>query len=243
MKKFNIDNYLSEAEERFSGVDGREDAWTAGGDTFSGMDRSYGEDNYYADGARAQAPAPAVAVSAKPPIPYQVIVQNTTASNGTAVIFGKNKWLLTSNFGSSAGVTVTPSQSNISYLQLLQQSADQPFETQLIKVSSDNTSQIDQSFTTTTFDANGQEATTPLITDAYVSAYQNQDKRVELPVKLRIDGNTYLSFTILATTIATITIFPAVKVNQAQQVVGNSAVRNYGRADVPFGGLLGYGKG
>jgi hypothetical protein len=237
-RKFNIDNYLSEAEERFSGVDGRDNAWGGGGDTFSGID----EENYGADAVRAGSPAVAQGAPAKAPIPYQVIVTNTTGSNGTAVVFGRNKWLLTSNFGSSAGVTVTPSQTNISYLMLLQQSGDQPFQTQLIKMSSDNTSQIDQSFTTTTFDASGQEATTPLITDAYVSAYQNQDKRVELPVNLRIDGNSYISFSILASTTATITFFPSVKVNPAQAVVGAPPVRNYGRADVPFGGLLGYGK-
>jgi hypothetical protein len=237
-KTFNIDAYLSEAEERFSGVTGG-GKFTLGGDDFSGAGGE--DDDSSAEGVQAQA------LPAKPPIPYQVVVTNSTGSNGTAVVFGANKWLLDPTFGSSAGITVVPSQVAISYLMLLQQSSQQPFETQLIKVSSNNPAQIDQSFTSTTFDASGQTANTPLITDAYVSAYQNQNNRVEIPVNLRIDGNTYISFNVLPamgndSTVVTVTFFPSRKVNQAQAVAGAHPVRNYGRADVPFGGLLGYGK-
>ena len=164
-----IDRYISMAEDNFSGVDGFEintrnldlsfeGEFGADGDDGYG----YGADGdyYYADGDEMgmsyATGRPAMRVPAKQPSPYQVNVSNTTAGNLTVQLFGLNTYLLTPNFGSSVGVTVTPAQTNVSYLELLQQSASQPFETSLIRIQTTTLPQLTQIITVTSKDANGQ---------------------------------------------------------------------------------------
>jgi hypothetical protein len=223
---FNIDRYLSEAEERFSGFYGDDY------DDFDGEDFDLfeGEDDYsMASGGGID--------MVKSPSPYQVTVTNTTAGTLTLVLFGKNQYLLSTNFGSSVGLVVTPAQTNVSYLQLLQQSADQPFETSLIRVQSSNSTQVTQILTVTITDANGQSATLPIITQSYFSSYQQQSGILDIPYQLKIDGNTSVTTPILATTTVTYTFFPAEKVNVAKGLAGKGAVQVYGNPQVNLGGM------
>lgn len=223
---FNIDRYLAEAEERFSGFYGDDY------DDFDGEDFDLfeGEDDYsMATGGGID--------MVKSPSPYQVTVSNTTAGTLTLVLFGKNQYLLSTNFGSSVGLVVTPAQTNVSYLQLLQQSADQPFETSLIRVQSSNSTQVTQILTVTITDANGQSATLPIITQSYFSSYQQQSGILDIPYQLKIDGNTSVTTPILATTTVTYTFFPAEKVNVAKGLAGKGAVQVYGNPQVNLGGM------
>lgn len=223
---FNIDRYLAEAEERFSGFYGEDY------DDFDGEDFDLfeGEDDYsMATGGGID--------MVKSPSPYQVTVSNTTAGTLTLVLFGKNQYLLSTNFGSSVGLVVTPAQTNVSYLQLLQQSADQPFETSLIRVQSSNSTQVTQILTVTITDANGQSATLPIITQSYFSSYQQQSGILDIPYQLKIDGNTSVTTPILATTTVTYTFFPAEKVNVAKGLAGKGAVQVYGNPQVNLGGM------
>lgn len=225
---FNIDRYLNEAEERFSGFYGDDY------DDFEGMDDfDLFEGEIYDDFSMAEGqPAPA-----KSPSPYQVNVTNTTAGSLTLVLFGKNQFLLSTNFGSSVGLIVAPAQTNVSYLQLLQQSADQPFETSLIRIQSASSTQVTQILTISVTDANGQSATLPLITQSYFSAYQQQSGILDVPYQLKIDGNTSITTTILANTSVTYTFFPAEKVNVSKGLTGSSAVQVYGNPQVNLGGM------
>jgi hypothetical protein len=222
---FNIDRYLAEAEERFSGFYGDDY------DDFDGEDFDLfeGDDYSMAVGGGID--------MVKSPSPYQLTVQNTTAGTLTLVMFGKNQYLLSTNFGSSAGLIVTPAQANVSYLQLLQQSADQPFETSLIRVQSSNSTQVTQILTVTITDANGQSATLPIITQSYFSSYQQQSGILDIPYQLKIDGNTSITTPILATTTVTYTFFPAEKVNVAKGLAGKGAVQVYGNPQVNLGGM------
>ena len=229
-KSFDIDAYLRNAEENFSGFDGDEDydiEWDAadGGvyDWYEGV---------YANAGGGAAPS-----NAKPPSPYQVTVQNTTGSNLTVVLFGRNQFLLEPNFGSATGLLVTPAQSNVSYAQLLQQSASQPFETSLVRVQSSNTTQVTQILTLTVTDANGQSATQPIINQSYFSAYQQQSGIIDIPFQMKIDGNTSITSIIFGTTTVTYTFFPAEKVNVAKGLSGNRPVTNYGNPQVNIGGM------
>lgn len=228
---FNIDRYLDEAEERFSGFYGDDyddynDFISDDFDLFEGDDlMSYS--NATAGGIDML----------KTPAPYQLLVQNTTAGSLSLVIFGYNQFLLSTNFGSSAGLVVTPAQSNVSYLQLLTQSANQPFETSLIRVQSSNSTQVTQIITVTVTDANGQSATLPIITQSYFSSYQQQSGILDVPYSVKIDGNTSLTSTILANTTVTYTFFPAEKVNVAKGLAGQGAVQVYGNPQVNLGGM------
>jgi hypothetical protein len=225
---FNIDRYLDEAEERFSGFygDDYDDFIGDDFDLFEGEDlMSYSN----AEGGGID--------MLKTPAPYQVLVQNTTAGSLNLVMFGYNQFLLSTNFGSSVGLSVTPAQTNVSYLQLLTQSSSQPFETSLIRVQSSNATQVTQIITVTVSDANGQSATLPIITQSYFSSYQQQSGILDVPYSVKIDANTSLTSTILANTTVTYTFFPAEKVNVSKGLNGQGAVQVYGNPQVNLGGM------
>jgi hypothetical protein len=230
-KNFDIDAYLTEAEEKFSGFYGDYDSFDNGYDNFD----DYGfEGDYMFEGDGMSSSG---AVQPKSPTPYQVTVENTTAGTLTAILFGKNQFLLSTNFGSATGIIVTPAQTNVSYLFLLQQSADQPFETSLIRIQSANTVQITQILTVTVLDANGQSATLPIITQSYFSSYQQQSGILDVPYSLKIDGNTSVSFPVLSETTVIITFFPSEKVDTARALNGKGAKAVYGNPQVNLGGM------
>ena len=227
------------------GADG--DYMDADGDDYGADGDMYyaNGDVYYADGDYSYAtarqmgrrpmgrPAAARPVAAKQPTPYQVNVTNTTGSTGTVVLFGLNTFLLTTNFGSSTGVTVTPAQVNVSYMDVLNPSENQPFETSLVRIQTSNASQLTQILTVVSKDANGQLCQIPVITQSYFSANQFQSTILDVPYPVKIDGNTYITFPILANTTATYTFFPAEKVNASRVLGGGSELQQYSAPAVP----------
>ena len=217
---FNIDKYLDEAEERFSGFNGDYDDF---------MDMDEQDDWSMATGGGVD--------MLKSPSPYQITVVNTTPNTLTCVLFGKNQYLLTPNFGSDLALTVTPAQANVTYLELLQQSADQPFETSLLRVQSSNSTQVTQILTVSVKDANGQSATLPIITQSYFSSYQQQSGILDVPYNLKIDGNTNVTSPILGNTTVTYTFFPSEKVNVSKGLAGRRPVQVYGNPQVNLGGM------
>lgn len=248
--KMNIDSYLARAEANFSNAIGSEELDLGYGfygdngnllEPSSGMYGSmqgavpanYVAPQYYGVDAGQPVMTHRRAIPAKQPTPYQVNVTNTTAGTLTVTLFGLNTYLLTPNFGTSVGVTVTPAQSNVSYLELLQQSASQPFETSLIRIQTSNPSQITQILTLTSKDANGQLCQIPIITQSYFSATQFQSTILDVPYPVKIDGSTYLTFPILGNTTATYTFFPAEKVNIARNLGGGSQQQVYSAPAVP----------
>lgn len=234
-KNFNIDRYLDEAEQRFSGFYGDDYDDYDDYDDFLGddFDLFEGEDDLM-DYSEAQGGGMNML---KTPAPYQVLVQNTTAGSLNLVLFGYNQFLLSPNFGSSLGLVVAPAQSNVSYLQLLTQSSSQPFETSLIRVQSSNVNQVTQIIAVTVTDANGQSATLPIITQSYFSSYQFQSGILDVPYSVKIDANTNLTTTILGNTTVTFTFFPAEKVNVSKGLQGQGAVQVYGNPQVNLGGM------
>ena len=218
--KLNINAYLAEVDGNFSGFDG-----------FGGNSdvNNYGGDINFSGGVEADMPR------ATSPTPYQVSVVNSTAGTLTMVLFGRNKNSQLTNFGSDVGITVTPSQTNVSYIQLLQQSAEQPFETSLIRVQSTNTAQVTNTLTVTSTDANGQTCSTPVIIQSHFSAYQFQGTIVDVPVRLRVDANTEIASLVFANTTVIYTFFPAEKVNPSRALrAGVGAVKAYGSPQVPI---------
>jgi hypothetical protein len=223
----NIQASLREAEQRFSSFDGNQadEAYDFG----SAMEGEFDEYEDFSGAGGAEA--------VKSPAPYQVNVVNTTAGTLNAVLFGRNQFLLVANFGSDAGVTVTPSQANVTYVELLQQSAEQPFETSLLRVQSATANQVTQPLSITYKDASGQQATYDLITQSYFSAYQQQATIIDIPYRMRIDGNMNVQFSVLAGATVTITLFPAEKVNVSRGLAGRSGVQAYGTPQVNIGGF------
>ena len=244
--KMNIDSYLRMAEKNFSNMSADmvgqgmdisgfygqglvQPSYGFNGGYVPAQNRGAYTNGYYgADAGQGQQ-----VVAAKQPTPYQVNVTNTTAGTLTVVLFGMNTYLLTNNFGTSVGVTVTPAQSNVSYLELLQQSASNPFSTSLVRIQTSNPSQLTQILTLTSKDANGQSCNIPIITQSYFSANQFQSTILDVPYPVKIDGNTYLTFPILGNTTATYTFFPAEKINPARNLGGGDQQQLYSAPAVP----------
>lgn len=225
---FDVNAYLQQAEAEFSGASGQ--------DMYSFDNNSeiyFNADDLYSADAAESAAAPV----RRSPSPYQIAITNSTAGTLNAIVFGKNIYLLSTNFGSATGITVTPSQSNVSYLQLLNQSGDQPFETSLIRIQSTNTAQITQIINITSTDSNGQQCTIPLITQSYFSANQFQAGILDIPYNLKIDGNTYLTYPVFASTTVVMTFFPANKANTARMLGGASTLQKYGVPQVPVAAM------
>lgn len=228
-KKFDITDYISNVQGQLSAANGNNYSNFAG--DYSFLEAQGGQ------GAMVALPAP-VAPNAKSPSPYQLIISNSTAGSLTCVLFGQNQYLLEPNYGSATGITVTPAATNVSYTQLLQQSAFQPFETSLIRIQCGlNPTQITQLINLNVTDANGQTAGIPIYTQDYFSAYQQQPGILDMPYNMKIDGNTSLSFIVLASTTVFMTFFPAVKVNPARLVGGQGADVIYSNPQVNLGGM------
>jgi len=219
-RKLNIDQYLDFVDENYSGMYGLES------NSYMPQDLDFSG----ADGVASEMP-PAVS-----PSPYQISVQNTTGGVLTVTLFGKNKYLQTVNYGSGIGLIVTPSQANVSYIQLLNQSAEQPFETSLIRVQSTNAAQVTQILTVESTDANGQTCTVPVITQSYFSANQFQAGIVDVPYAVTIDGNTNIQSPVLANTTVIYTLFPAEKVNPSRALRGRAGnpLKQYAAPSVPI---------
>jgi len=240
---FDIDAYLRQAEAQFSGFDGD----NFDGDNFDG-DNFDGDSNFTSnigmdlgfdgnDGFDGDSNAAGRRPSAKQPSPYQVSITNSTPNPLLCTLFGMNQYLLTPNFGSAVGITVVPSQSNVTYLELLQQSASQPFETSLLRIQSVNTAQITNIITITSKDANGQLCQIPLITQSYFSANQFQSGILDIPFALRIDGNTNLQFNVLGNTTVIMTFFPRDKANLSRNLNKQGALQNYAFPSVPVAAM------
>ncbi len=198
------------------------------GQNFSGADGSGGWNDFVdnelsaADGsnglAQMEHEAPAL----------QFTVVNNTAGTLTCTLFGANINLNPSvtNFGSSAALTVTP-DNNVSYYQVLQQSMLEPFRFGKMRVSSTNTTQVQQSIQAVSTNYYGQSLSDPMNMSSTVSAYQNQLTITENTRPFDITGNTYLQFPVLANTTLLISFFTSMAVNSAHKLNGMDTLKTF----------------
>lgn len=138
--------------------------------------------------------------------PYQLKVENKTSEKKKAVLFCNNHHLLSKNHGSDFEVCVSSGIVNVPYVQVLQQSAYQPFSVRKMTLAfkrDDLPAIEDLIITISCYDANGQSAHIPLIVSKYYEEAKSKDKLIEdsfgnirfdIDYMIKIDGNTELSF-------------------------------------------------
>lgn len=206
-----IFGFMGDAE-RMSGFDSY--------DSYDGDEMSYFDDDmsYFDDDAMSYASGQqAQAVSD----PYVIQYENTTLGTLQAVMFGYNDFFGASpQFGNPVGITVTNLQGG-SYGRLLAQSNNKFFKIGKWRFQSANTSQLSQTLTLTHYDANGKQYSTPLNLSIMRDAYQFQNDILDVTKPVTIDGNSQITFPLLATTIFVISIFPT-------SVISGKAVLNGG---------------
>lgn len=217
-----LQNANRSANEQFIGVDG---AW-----------ESFTDDADIAAFYSADAAAPAAAPMRSQP--YILTVSNASNAAVSIDLFGAYVYLNggTGSFSSGSltvnNVTISSGLSNTTYYNLLNQSSVSPFTIGSTLISSINgvTSQVLQSLTLTTQDANGNQAVK--ILTPTIDPYQNQAGVIELKQAFRIDGFTKLTFSIYAATSVQFQFYPADNINIARGLAGAPVSKQYGNPQI-----------
>lgn len=221
--------------ERFSGYDSY-DSYEGDMSYFDDDDMSYfdNDDMSYAYGA----PGARSVVSD----PYVIQYQNTnTTTSRTAILFGYNDYFNQSNFGMNADIVVTNLQTGTTagYGRLVAQSNNKFFKIGKWRFQSSSSSQLAQTLQINHVDANGKQYSTPLNLSIARDAYQQQDDILDVTKPVTIDGNSYVTFTLLAGTTLVISMFPVevlsgkAKLNGGQQLNVARAPRLSGKNVAP----------
>lgn len=193
----------------------------------------YEEYHDYADGSEQEQ-----AVRTYQADPYQIVVENTLSDTPlTARLFGRDKYLLATNFGNPTGIKISLGQPGVDYVELLQQSASKPFSTQFMRIESENKLQITKFITVTEKDANGNMFRRPMNMQQYKSAYQQQENMLDVPINEYVDGSTLWEFVLDPDTKVFLTIFPLYKVDTASTLKGRDPIKSYAQARVNTAGI------
>ncbi len=170
--------------------------------------------------------------------PYQIVVHNTIKdAPKKAILFGNDKFLLSTRFGSEDGIVITIGQPGVEYVELLQQSSTKPFSTQFMRIESENKLQITKFITVHQKDANGNWFQRPMNMQQFKSAYQQQENMLDAPINEDIDGSTYWEVEIEPDTRVFFTIFPMYKVDTASTLRGRDPIKSYAQARVNTAGI------
>lgn len=134
--------------------------------------------------------------------------------------------------GTGFSITISSAISNVNYQQFLYQSMNQPFSVGLTYIESVAvTSQITQTFTLNTQDANGNQLLRTIVPT--IDPYQQQNSIVAIKQLYSIDGFTKLTFTtIQALAVFRIHFYPASNINLAAGLQGSSVAQQYGNPNI-----------
>lgn len=235
----NINNYLaqaqSEANQNVMSADGsRRGGRSFGADGFLDKNLYFTNDinpgEFYgadAGGAAAQAAAPLSQ-------PYILQISNASAAAvNNFNIWGSNIYLGNTFSGGNLtinGVTISASpmnNSNITYYSMLQQAQNSPFtvgKTYLASLAGAAT-QVFQPISVYTQDSNGNTATKLLTSPLSPNQFQSAVYENNFPY--RIDGNTLITMTILASAVFQIYFYPSYTVNLARPLGDQPVGRGY----------------
>jgi len=219
-----IQKYLQNANrsinEQFIGVDGVWENFTDDTDIA----------NFYRADGEAAAPSPMRSQ------PYILTVSNASNAAVSVDLFGAYIYLNSAGFSGGSltldSTTITSGLSNTTYYNLLNQSSVSPFTIGSTLISSINgvSSQVLQSLTLTTQDANGNQAVK--ILTPTIDPYQNQSGVIELKQAFRIDGFTKLTVSVFAATSVQFQFYPADNINIARGLAGSPVSKQYGNPQI-----------
>lgn len=226
MKKFEKEIHEAiNGTERMSGVDSYDSyegdmSYFDDSSDFDGDNFSYanGDDMSYASGNAA------VAVSD----PYVIQYQNTATTDVTAYLFGYNDYFGSTNYGNTTSVVLTNLQGG-TYGRLIAQSNNKPFKIGKWRFQSATASQLQQTLVINHVDANGKQYSVPLNLSIMRDAYQQQSDIIDVTKPVTVDGDTFVSFTLKASTTFVISMFP-VAILSGKAKLNGGAFDNSARA-------------
>ena len=199
--------------ERMSGFDSNEGNMAYfDDDSDNAFDYMDGDSMSYASGAPSQ-----TLVSD----PYVIQYYNTTAGTLTAYLFGYNDYFGSPNYGNPSTILITNLQGG-TYGRLIAQSNNKFFKIGKWRFQSTNSQQLQITMTINHVDANGKQMSTPLNLSIMRDAYQQQSDIIDVTKPVTIDGNSFISFTLYATTYFTISMFPVSILSGKAELNGGS---------------------
>lgn len=227
---------LRNAIERTERMSGFDDMFNAEGDMeyFNDMEDFDGEDleNFDGDEMSFASGKTKSKVKADPYVLQYTNYSSTTAR--TAYIFGYNDFFGTANFGNyqAAGTWSNTTDVGVvnlqggTYSRLISQSNSSPFTISRWRFQSTTTGQLSVTMTVNYYNGNGALSTYPINLSIQRDMYAMQSDIVEFDKAVYIDGNTYLSFNLLASAVVTISMYPTTIIDAKSRLRGGVSVRN-----------------
>lgn len=206
--------------ERMSGYDGY--------DSFDGDDMSYFDDmdSFDGDGMSYAGGAPGAQSAVSDP--YVIQYNNTDVVPHTAILFGYNDYFNVANFGNNATVIITNLQTGTiaGYGRMIAQSNNKFFVIGKWRFQCTTAAQLQVTLNINHVDANGKTYTTPLNLSIMRDAYQQQSDIIDITKPVTIDGNTFITFNLLAGAILTISMFPTSVISGKAKLNGGTSVNS-----------------
>ncbi len=170
--------------------------------------------------------------------PYIITISNASATAVSSFdVLGAYTYIGNAGFSNGSltisGVTISSAISNVNYQQFLYQSMTQPFSVGLTYIESVSgaSSQITQTFTLNTQDANGNQLLRTIVPT--IDPYQQQSTIVAVKQLYSIDGFTKLTFsTIQASVVFRVHFYPSTNINLAAGLQGSNVSQNYGNPNI-----------
>jgi hypothetical protein len=166
--------------------------------------------------------------------PYIITISNASATSVSNFdVLGAYQYLGTGTFTSgslvSGQLTVSSAISNVTYQEFLYQSMNSPFAVGLtyIESVSGSSTQVSQTLTLNTRDANGNQALKTLVPT--IDPYQQQSGIVALNQLYDIDGFTKITIsTVLPSVVFRMHFYPRANLNVARGLRGNQVAADFG---------------
>ncbi len=203
-----------------------------------GFDYFAGGDQFFdADGSGAPAPDAGGVPSMgqmRTSQPYIITVSNASAtSTSNFDVLGAYQYLGSGTFSSGSltlgNIVISSAISNITYQEFLYQSMNSPFSVGLtyIESISGSSTQVSQTLTLNTRDANGNQALKTLVPT--IDPYQQQSGIVALNQLYDIDGFTKITITtVLPSVVFRMHFYPRANLNVARGLRGNQVASDFG---------------
>lgn len=217
----NVGKYLANAQrmanESFNNADG-----------FIDDDLSFtGDDFFNAEGAAA---------ATQTSQPYIVTVTNSGSAVANFNVLGSFEYINNAGFDAAgdltiSGVTISSGIAGVTYREMLYQFMNNPYSVGLTYLQSSSESQILETVSVNTKDANGNTAQKTLVPT--IDPYQQQSTVVAMKYAYRIDGFTKLIIRqVLANTTLKLYLYPSDNINLARGLSGNNVARQYGNPGI-----------
>ena len=219
----NVGKYLANAQrmanESFNNADG-----------FIDDDLSFTGDDFFnnADGGAA--------ASSQTSQPYIVTLTNSGSAVANFNILGSFEYINNAGFDAAGdltvdGVTISSGIAGVTYREMLYQFMNNPYSVGLTYLQSSSESQILETVSVNTKDANGNTAQKTLVPT--IDPYQQQSTVVAMKYAYRIDGFTKLIIRqVLANTTLKLYLYPSDNINLARGLSGNNVARQYGNPGI-----------